>query len=169
MTDKHVGPAPDWPRGGNLLARLAGLGFALIGFAAVVEPWWNALALWDEFGPGPAFAPSLLGVALIVLGLILASGRAPMEAEATAAGDDAPRPYSTVKFTLLLVVLIAAFPYVGGVLALSLFVAAEMLWVERAPPHSALLSGLGAFALIWFVFIQILAVPLPPGLLRLLG
>lgn len=159
------GPGPDLHK----VTRIAGLCFALVGVAAILELWSNGLALWDESGPGPAFAPGLLSVVLVVLGLVLASGRIVEAPEPPADDDEAPAPWSMPKFTLLLVGLIAIFPYLGGVVALSLFVALEMLWVERSSIRSALLSGAGAFAMIWLIFVEILAVPLPAGILAYLG
>lgn len=151
-----------------VLTRVSGVGFAAIGIAALSELWWHRLPVWDDTGLGPAFAPGVLAAVLGVLGLLMALGRvappAPDDEE-----EERPRVSAMLTFTLLLVALIVSFPYLGGVLALSLFVSLEMRLVERSSWLTALLSGIGAVLLIWLVFVRILAVPLPRGLLSLLG
>lgn len=159
------GEAPSRWRAFLSMQRIAPAVVVLAGLAALLELWRRGLPLWDETGPGPSFFPALLSAVLLVLGVILWLS----PDEAPAADTDDPQGYvapsQTLKFSILLAGLIIAFPHLGGLLALALFVFAEMLWVERSSIAMALASGVAAFALIWLLFVWLLSVPLPSGIL----
>lgn len=159
MTDRAEGSRGTRDR----LRIAAGAVIAAIALAALGDLWRRGLPAWDETGPGPAFFPLVLALTLLVLGVIFALTSDPPR-EAAESDESFLRP-PTVKFVILLVGLILLFPRLGGLIALSLFVAVEMWWVERAPLKVAILSGVAAFAIIWFLFVWILAVPLPLGFL----
>jgi hypothetical protein len=137
----------------------------------VADLAWRHLAVWGRDGPGPAFFPGFLAVALVALGILLAFD---LDRDtrrinpADMVGEEGASFVNTAKFCVLLVGLIVAFPYLGGVLALSTFVLFEMLWVERARLRDALLTAAAAFCAIWLLFVHILAVPLPAGPLGLM-
>ncbi len=152
------------PLGG---VRPTGGGFAAFGLACLAELVWRQLPIWDRDGPGPAFFPGILSIALVVLGVLLAidfdhSARA---ADPEPDAEEGTGFVTSAKFCLLLVGTILVFPYLGGVVALSLFVLFEMLWVERARLRGSLLTAVAAFCAIWLLFVHVLAVPLPAGLL----
>ncbi|MEJ1158916.1 tripartite tricarboxylate transporter TctB family protein [Prosthecomicrobium sp. N25] len=146
----------------------AGLGFLTLGLACLGDLWWRDATWLDDTGPGPAFFPGFLSALLVLLGAAMALGidEAP---ETVAAGEDGASLQATIKFSLLLVGLIAAFPYVGGLLGLSLFVLLETLWVERRSVLISVASAVAAYCAIRLVFVVLLAVPLPPGPLRWIG
>jgi hypothetical protein len=157
--------------GPNGIARLAGGGLAAFGAACAVELGWRRLPLWDMDGPGPSFFPGFLAICLLGLGLLMAfdvdrSSRR-IDPDEMVGGEGAGFA-TTAKFCLLLVGLILAFPHLGGVLSLSLFVALEMIWVERARLRNAITTAVIAFCVIWLLFVHVLAVPLPAGLLGFL-
>lgn len=162
MTERAPGRGLHGTR--DWLAITAGAVIVAIALAALGDLWRRGLPVWDETGPGPAFFPLVLALALLLLGVILALTSAAPREPSDADGEAFLRP-PTVKFVVLLVGLILIFPRLGGLLSLSLFVTAEMWWVERAGLKVAILSGVAAFAFIWFLFVWILAVSLPLGLL----
>jgi hypothetical protein len=68
-----------------------------------------------------------------------------------------------VMFLALLII-----PVVGLLLSLTAMVLAIMLWIERKSPRTAIAVTAGALALVYVVFVQILEVPVPQGLLSLI-
>jgi hypothetical protein len=70
-----------------------------------------------------------------------------------------------MKFVALLIGLILLFPYLGGLLSLSIFVVAEMRLVERASAWMSLTVGVVTFIAVWLIFVKVLSVPLPVGIL----
>jgi hypothetical protein len=144
----------------------AGAVLTILGAAALFDLWRRGLPFRDASGLGPAFFPAILAVALCTLGPLFAltgdTSTTPDDGQEETAG-----PIPMMKFTALLAALIVAFPWLGGLLSFSLFVALEMIWVERRSIVVGLLSGAGAFAIIWFLFIWLLAVPLPGGVLAI--
>lgn len=149
------------------VGRVAGGGLAAFGAACIAELVWRGLPLWDRDGPGPAFFPGFLAACLLVLGVLMALDLDGDTRRVAVGGveEETASVGTTLKFCLLLVALILVFPYLGGVLALSVFVLLEMLWVERARLRNALITAVAAFCAIWLLFVHILAVPLPAGLL----
>lgn len=149
------------------VGRIAGGGLAAFGAACLAELVWRGLPVWDRDGPGPAFFPGFLSVCLLVLGVLMALDldRNTQLVAADAVEEETASPGATLRFCLLLVALIFSFPYLGGVVAFSAFVLLEMLWVERARLRDAIITAAIAFCAIWLLFIHVLAVPLPAGLL----
>jgi len=144
---------------------IAGLAFVAVATAALIDIWSDQLTFWDESGPGASFFPVVLAVLLAVLGVAFALTR-PKRIEAGSDAEEEPvgRP-QTVKFVVLVAALILLFPYLGGLLSLSLFVVVEMCWVERSRLWLSLVMGVAAFVAVWLIFVKLLSVPLPLGIL----
>jgi len=146
---------------------VGGLALVTLAAAAIADLWNNGFSVWDEFGPGASFFPLILALLLAVLGIALIWSR-PQEQRTRAAGggeeESLARPRTT-KFVVLLAALIVLFPYLGGLLSLSSFVVAEMRWVERSSTWMSLAIGIVAFAAVWLIFVKLLSVPLPLGIL----
>jgi hypothetical protein len=155
-------------RARGLTARhlVGGMIFAGIGLAALGDLWEGGLPIWDDSGPGPSFFPLVLAVLLVVLGAVFSATRARAQAEAADGEEEVgfARP-QTIKYVVLLLVAIALFPILGGLISLSLFVIAEVRWIERSSNWIALLMGVVTFAAVWLIFVKLLSVPLPTGLL----
>lgn len=151
-----------------LIARITGIVLTLISLALVFELISQGTTFWESSGPGPGFLPGILAIALAVLGVLFALDvdGGMRELLAMPSNEEEVASFSnSIKFCLLIVALILAFPVLGGVLALGAFVALEMLWVERRPVFQALVVALVSTAATWLIFVEILSVPLPRGLL----
>ena len=147
--------------------QMVGLAFVALGAAALADLWVGGLSIWDESGPGASFFPLILSLLLAVLGAAFAWSRPSnqgTESACDAQDGTALRP-QTLKFVLLLTGLILVFHYLGGLLSLSIFVFAEMRWVERSSTWMSLTMGAVAFIAVWVIFVKVLSVPLPVGIL----
>ena len=146
---------------------MVGLAFVGLAAAALADLWAGGLSVWDESGPGASFFPLVLALLLAVLGAAFAWSRP--QKECTEAAGDAQDEVSvrpqTMKFVALLIGLILLFLYLGGLLSLSIFVVAEMRLVERASAWMSLTVGVVTFIAVWLIFVKVLSVPLPIGIL----
>jgi hypothetical protein len=148
---------------GLLADRVVGAIFALIGVASLGDLLWRwPPRIWEGTGPGPAFLPLLLAVLVLGLSLILVAGRAKREAVDEA--DEQVPVGQTVRFIALIVGLIVVFPWLGGLLALGLFVFVEMVWIERSRILVAAIGLVVTLLAVEAIFVRVLAVPLPTGL-----
>jgi hypothetical protein len=144
---------------------VGGLAFTAAAVAALADLWAGDLSFWDDSGPGASFFPLILAFLLAVLGLVFVFKRSQaLPAEEDDAGAGFARP-QTIKFVLLVVALILLFSYLGGLLSLGIFVIAEMHWVERARMRMSLATGAITFIAVWLIFVKLLSVPLPLGIL----
>jgi hypothetical protein len=150
------------PDDGLLADRVVGAIFALIGAASLGDLLWRwPPRIWEGTGPGPAFLPLLLAVLVIGLSLILVAGRAKREAADEA--DEQVPVGQTVRFIALIVALIVLFPWLGGLVALGLFVFIEMVWIERSRVLVAAIGLVVTLLAVEAIFVRVLAVPLPTG------
>lgn len=139
--------------------RVFGLALAVICLVVIVDlRSASFLVFWDEAGPGPAWLPLCLALILLILSLPLILSRTRTKASQLAAS-----PSGTAKYILLVLALAAAFPVVGGLLSMGIFVVVEMLWVERQGWLTSLVAGLISVAIVQLVFASLLGVPLPTG------
>jgi putative tricarboxylic transport membrane protein len=134
----------------------------------------------QDYGPG--FFPTILGFGLLLSGAAYAitALRQPEPAGAVAAygaveqegGDEAPadRPYYAAFAYLLLglVAIIRLWETVGFILLLSVFLTGFMALLKVALWRAALLAVIATVA-VYLVFIRLLMVPLPAGILANLG
>lgn len=152
-------------------------GVILVALSALVlfEMWRSGRHLWSISGPGPAFFPVILAVVLagLSVALILQARTAPAPAPsnepngATAESSDEPVPIKRAALYAAVVAgMIAAFPLLGGLVAIALFIAVEMVLVERRSPIAAVLVGSLTALTVYVVFVWLLDVRLPPGVLR---
>jgi putative tricarboxylic transport membrane protein len=133
----------------------------------------------QDYGPG--FFPTILGIGLLFSGAAyaIAARQQPEHAAAVAQGtagreegDETPaeRPYYAALAWLLLglVAIIYLWEAVGFILLLSIFLTGFMVSLNVGLLRAALLATL-ATAAVYLVFIRILMVPLPAGILAPLG
>lgn len=144
--------------------RIVGGIFAVIAVVSLANLLWKwPPKVWEGTGPGPAFLPLLLAAMVLVLSLILLAGRAKREMVDEA--DEQVPVLQTLRFVVLIVALILLFPQLGGLLALGVFVLVEMLWIERSRPLVAALGFVVTLIAVEAIFVRVLAVPLPVGVL----
>lgn len=75
---------------------------------------------------------------------------------------------ATVRIFGLLLAALILIPVIGLLLALTAMVLAIVLWVERKPLVPALLTTAGVFAITYLIFVALLGIPLPEGVLGLI-
>ncbi len=116
------------------------------------------LVFWDEWGPGPSWLPYVLSGILLVLSVFLI-----VPQSRTTFAQLGASPPGTVKYIVLVLALAWAFPVIGGLLSLCLFVVIEMVWVEKNKWSIAIATGLISTAVVWVIFVKLLGVNLPLG------
>ncbi|MGQ1798887.1 tripartite tricarboxylate transporter TctB family protein [Kocuria oceani] len=80
----------------------------------------------------------------------------------------AERNRAIVKVFFALFVALLLVPVTGLLLALTAMVLVIVLWVERKPVVPSVLISLGGLAAVYLIFVQILGVPVPQGMLGLI-
>lgn len=116
------------------------------------------LVFWDSSGPGPSWLPYVLSTILLVLSVFLIIPRS-----RTSLSQLGASPSGTVKYIVLVLALAWAFPVIGGLLSLGLFVVIEMVWVEKKKWPISIAAALISTAIVWGIFVKLLGVTLPSG------
>ncbi|MGH3326899.1 MAG: tripartite tricarboxylate transporter TctB family protein [Streptomycetales bacterium] len=129
----------------------------------------------EDGGVGPGFMPFVAGLLLaafatwagaeIVRGSRRAAGRAAAGPLGEPPGNQQRRVVLVFVLTLTAILLTEV---VGFLPAFGLLVLVLLLVVEREPAWLAVALTVGAVAFSWLVFVQILGVPLPEGVLHML-
>jgi putative tricarboxylic transport membrane protein len=92
----------------------------------------------------------------------------PLTEEEGEVESNEPVPFSrTLKYLLLVGLMVAFYARVGALLSMCLFVVIEMLWVEHSRWWVAVATAVGITAVVYLVFVRLLSVPLPNGALYL--
>lgn len=139
--------------------RVIGLALAIVSLVVIID-LRNAshLVFWDSSGPGPSWLPFTLAVILLILSLPLIFSRSRTQLAHLGAS-----PSGTVKYIILVLALAWAFPIIGGLLSMGLFVVIEMLWIERQRWTISLIAAAICMVIVWAVFVSLLGIPLPVG------
>ena len=121
-------------------------------------------------GVGPARLPMALAVLLAIVGLVLA-GRALLHHRPrsdSAAGVEAERhapPLRAAGLAAIAVAYALLVSWIGYAVAIAILIAAVAIYEGQRPSlRMALIAGAGALAF-WALFVKLLGVPQPPGVL----
>ncbi len=146
---------------GSLISVERAFGFALAILSLLcIFDLRNAsyLVFWDSSGPGPSWLPYVTAVILLILALFLIVPRS-----RTSVLQLGASPSGTVKYILLVLALAWAFPILGGLVSLCLFVVVEMVWVEKHKWSTSIAVGLVSTVAVWGIFTKLLGVSFPTG------
>lgn len=159
---------------------LAGIVLSVSGGGVVLGAAQFPVIPGQDFGPG--FFPTILGAGLFLSGAAFAISALRQYEDAAAEstggtieqepGEEiaSERPYYAALAWLLLglVAIIKLWESVGFVLLLSVFLTGFMVALKVSPWRAALLAIVATLA-VYLVFIRVLMVPLPAGMLAPLG
>jgi len=143
--------------------RIAGAGLLALGVAFSAGAL-KQYAYWGENGPGPAFLPFWLGLAMALLAAMLLVGavRAPDPGDAWLPGGTGLRRLALVLgATTALVLLLNV---LGMVVATLLFLIGLFRFLDRHPWPLTIAVALAVAGLNFLVFTYWLRVPMPVGL-----
>lgn len=135
----------------------------LLALFGVVATWRMPLGHLQQ--PGPGFFPLALATLLLLLALTgLATARSSVRDTAPAGGfwGDLKSPAKIVLATGL---AILAFERAGFLISVSVFLTLLFSWVSRYAWWKALVMGLTGGVGGWFLFVKLLGVAMPQGLL----
>ena len=128
-------------------------------------------SFWNVYGPGPAFFPLLLSLLFLLLSLILFLSKAlkPIR-ERIDGSDEAVAPsfadirvvLSYLCFILLFFVL---FDFLGYMISIFLFMAAALRFLGKKSKMISVAVPMLTSLFIFFVFVNLLGVTLPEGIL----
>jgi putative tricarboxylic transport membrane protein len=140
--------------------RVSGVALALLAAVVLEECWRARLPLGTLASLGPAYAPTLLALALLVAGVLIAAlGRD--AATLSAAGWHEWR--HTIAILVAIAFIALALERLGYRLTIALACAFLLGVVERKRPVPTLLVAAGLAAGTFFLFDTLLRVPLPRG------
>ena len=145
--------------------RITGVALLALGlaFSAVAL---RSYAYWDHRGPGPAFLPFYLGIALSVLAVLLIAGVGrPPAPEVPAARTEPARRVRPLVVLAAAAVFVAVMPWVGMILGTGLFVVAILRGLERFGWGLSIGVAVATAAANYLVFTAWLRVPFPVGVL----
>jgi hypothetical protein len=144
--------------------RIAGAALLVLGIAFSAGALTH-YAYWGENGPGPAFLPFWLGLAMAVLASILLLG-------AVRSGDRGepwlPRGEGLRRLVLVFgisVALVALLKVLGMAVGTVLFLVVLLRGLDRQPWHVTVAVSLAVAAVNYLIFIHWLKVPMPVGVL----
>ena len=123
---------------------------------------------WGDSGPGSAFMPFWLGLAMAALALLLLlRGPRPADVIVDEAGGPFPRGEGAKRVLVVLGVTVAfvvLMQVIGMIVGGAIFLAILMRYLERHPWWLTIVVSLSAAAVNWLVFAHWLRVPLPQGI-----
>lgn len=137
----------------------------LLGFAGIVIYQAAKLPYKAEYGPGPGFIPTWLGIILALCSVALFVGAikpAPADKPVLSDRSGLVRLLIVGMATALLALLT---PYVGMLVAIGLFMGA-VVWLMSSRRSWATIIGLAVLTPVgvWLLFGRWLGVPLPKGI-----
>jgi hypothetical protein len=139
--------------------RVFGLALTVLSLSCIIDLHNHSyLVFWDSSGPGPSWLPYVMAVILLVLSLFLIFPKSHTPVSQLGAS-----PSGTLKYILLVLALAWAFPVIGGLLSLGLFVVIEMMWVEKKKWSVSVATGIVSTFIVWAIFVKLLGVSLPMG------
>jgi len=144
--------------------RFAGAALLALGVAFAAGAL-KQFAYWGENGPGPAFLPFWLGLAMALLALALFVG-ALREKDPGEAWF--PRGEGLRRLLVVLgatVALVALLDVAGMVVGTFLYLVGLFRFVDRQPWRLGVAVALGVAALDYLVFVHWLHLPMPVGML----
>jgi hypothetical protein len=151
----------DQPKQGSPISveRVFGIALAILSLVCILNLRSEThLIFWDSQGPGPSWLPYVMAVIMLILSLFLI-----IPPSRTTAAQLGASPPGTVKYIILTFAVGWAFPIIGGLLSLGLFVVIEMIWVEKQKWWVSVAAGLVSTAIVWGIFVELLGVYLPVG------
>ena len=122
---------------------------------------------WDRYGPGPGFFPLLLGVLFSALSLLLLIGSVSKLKEGDKKGIGSHSAGAQTAFYLLVLFgFYFVFEWLGFLLTVFLFMAGVLyLFGKRSIRSSLTISVLATF-FAYLIFVKLLSVSLPSGILK---
>ena len=159
------------PRLRRLLADSAGL-LAVLLFVAIAGSQAVRYGLWERLEPGPGLFPFLV---CILAGLCASVALAGLAIDYLAgidppAGDEeeGEGPFLWRKVTIYVVALVAwplVFAWLGWLISTAIALVLIMRFAEAMSWRECLIVAAGALAGSWLLFVRLLEVPLPKGVL----
>ncbi len=143
--------------------RIAALIFLLTGIYGLVFSLQLPVGSWEE--PGPAVAPLIVSVLLVVSGVLTFAMGKPKGDGKDRARADIRQYFTPMKIVGLTGAFIVSLDRLGYFLGAPLFVFLLFFWVSRYRLWVAAALALGVGLSSWFFFGKILAVSLPVGVL----
>jgi putative tricarboxylic transport membrane protein len=127
-------------------------------------------SIWDRYGPGPGFFPLVLGCIFFFLSLSLFIMTLVSKAEGETVSAEDSLEFSAIKKTALylclLVCFLLLFNRLGCLLTILFFMMGVLILFARRPLKQSLTIAIFTSALTYVIFVRLLGVPLPGGILQ---
>jgi putative tricarboxylic transport membrane protein len=122
---------------------------------------------WDRYGPGPGFFPLLLGFLFSALSLLLLIGSvARQEAGDKKEGGSQSSILRPVLYLFVLFGFYFFFERLGFILTLFFFMTGVLFLFGRRSIRSSISISVLATFFAYLIFVKLLSVSLPPGILK---
>lgn len=142
----------------NLVNIITGAVLLIVGSITLLQI--RGLEFMDGTGPGPSFLPFFLGVFLIILALLLLSGKPLL----TFTNNEANLK-QTLGYIILFALTVFLLPYIGTSLAILFFIFIELVIIEKRKVFVSLMVSVGTSVSVFLIFEQLFGLPLPHGFL----
>jgi len=137
----------------------------MLGLSAVVYAGTRDLAYWSEFTPGPAFLPTWVAGAGVLISTVILAQALKKGGTAKPEWPDRAGGVRVLLTTAGLVLCVPLAPHLGFVTTTVIFMLGMMLGIFRRKLVPSLIMAVGIGALIHGVFVWWLKVALPSGAL----
>ena len=127
-------------------------------------------SVWDRYGPGPGFFPLVLGTMFSILSLLLLISKIvdKKKEEGIAEGDSLR--FAAIKKTALYLCLLVCFgflfEYLGFLLTILFFMTGVLVSLSKRSIKLSLAISILTSVTTYVVFVKLLGVPLPGGILE---
>jgi putative tricarboxylic transport membrane protein len=127
-------------------------------------------SIWDRYGPGPGFFPLCLGFLFSILSVLLFVMKVLSQQEGERLGAQDSLRFSTIQPTVLylglLVLFFLFFERLGSLLTILFFMVGVLIGLAKRPVRQSLTISIVTSALTYVIFVRLLGVPLPGGILQ---
>ena len=135
----------------------------MLGLSAVVYAGTRDLAYWSEFTPGPAFLPTWVAGAGVLISIVILAQALRAGGTAKPEWPDRAGGVRVLLTTAGLMLCVPLAPHLGFVATTVVFIVGMMLLILRRKLVPSLLTALTTGLLIYTVFVWWLKVALPTG------
>jgi putative tricarboxylic transport membrane protein len=127
-------------------------------------------SVWDRYGPGPGFFPLVLGIMFSILSLLLFISKIVDKGREGGIAEEDSLRFPAIKKTVLYLCLLLCFGFLfehlGFLLTILFFMTGVLVSFSRRSIKLSLIISILTSVTTYLLFVKLLDVPLPGGILE---